>query len=145
MSRRSGEFVRRLDALAAVVAFTDEALGDVALATERRYIVDFAIEEIFSNMVKYAPEGAPTIRIDIESAAQGVAVSLIDSGVEAFDPVNAPDACVDLPLDERVPGGLGLHLVRRLVDDLRYERVPEQRQNRIHFRVATTVPGHVRG
>jgi len=41
---------------------------------------------------------------------------------------------VTLPLEQRVPGGLGLHLTRRLVDAIEYTYVPERRESRITFR-----------
>jgi anti-sigma regulatory factor (Ser/Thr protein kinase) len=50
----------------------------------------------------------------------------------------APDADVRLPIDQRQPGGLGLHLVRELLDSLEYEYSPADRQSRITFRKTVT-------
>jgi anti-sigma regulatory factor (Ser/Thr protein kinase) len=47
-------------------------------------------------------------------------MQLIDTGVDPFDPASLDTVNVDAPLEERVPGGLGIHLVRALVDDLAY-------------------------
>jgi anti-sigma regulatory factor (Ser/Thr protein kinase) len=51
------------------------------------------------------------------------------------------DADVGLPLEQRQPGGLGIHLVRRMVDSVEYEYRKELRETRITFR--KTGDGHV--
>ncbi|HVK32897.1 MAG TPA: ATP-binding protein [Burkholderiaceae bacterium] len=142
--KRGAHFARRLEALEEIVAFSAAALEGSALDARQRHILDFAIEELFTNMVKYEPEGEPTVFIEIDCGSEGAQVTLIDTGVEPFDVVRAPDAQVDLPLEERRAGGLGLHLLRRLVSDLRYDHDPVQRQSRICFRVGPG-DGDVRG
>ena len=64
----------------------------------------------------------------------GVEVTLTDYDVEPFDVTKAPDVDIDLPVEQRKPGGLGLHLIRRLVDSIEYRYSPEDRQSRITFR-----------
>ena len=83
--------------------------------------VDLAVEELFTNMVKYSPGGAAEVTIDIAALAGGVEVVLTDYDVERFDVTRAPDADIDLPIEQRKPGGLGLHLIRRMVDSIEYE------------------------
>lgn len=128
-------FERRLDKLDAIVAFANTAIEPAALPAAKRQAVHFAIEELFTNMVKYSSAGATTIVLEISGTAGGVEVTLIDSGVERFDPTVAPDVRTDLPIEDRRPGGLGLHLLRCLVDALRYEYVAERREGRTSFRV----------
>jgi anti-sigma regulatory factor (Ser/Thr protein kinase) len=128
-------FARRVDTLAALVAFTDAALAPSALDEARRQAVHLAIEELFTNMVKYSPAGAPTIVIEISCSDGAADVTLIDAGVEAFDPTRAPAVRTDPPLEQREPGGLGLHLTRRLVDSMHYEHDAERGEGRTRFRV----------
>jgi anti-sigma regulatory factor (Ser/Thr protein kinase) len=64
---------------------------------------------------------------------RGVEVTLTDHDVERFDVTQAPDANINLPLEQRRPGGLGLHLIRRLVDSMTYEYSNEERRSRITF------------
>jgi anti-sigma regulatory factor (Ser/Thr protein kinase) len=64
----------------------------------------------------------------------GVEVCLVDRDVERFDPTAAPDADVSLSLDERVPGGLGLHLIRRLTDTMEYHYDEQTRTATTVFR-----------
>ncbi len=61
-------------------------------------------------------------------------MTLTDYDVEPFDVTKAPDVDVTLPIEQRRPGGLGLHLIRRLLDSIEYEYSKEQRQSRITFR-----------
>ena len=53
---------------------------------------------------------------------------------EPFDVTRAPDADITLPIEQRKPGGLGLHLIRRLVDSVAYEYFKDDRRSRITFR-----------
>jgi len=74
------------------------------------------------------------VRIDMATVTGGVEVTLTDYDVEPFDVTQAPDADINLPIEQRKPGGLGLHLIRRLVDSIEYEYSKESRQSRITFR-----------
>jgi anti-sigma regulatory factor (Ser/Thr protein kinase) len=127
-------FARSFDELAAIVAFTAEAFAQEGVDPALRPDVDFALEELFTNMVKYSPDGEAAIMIDVTGIAGGVEVRMTDRGVEPFDVTQAPDADVTLPLEARRPGGLGLHLIRRLLDSIDYEYTHDLRQSRITFR-----------
>jgi len=74
------------------------------------------------------------VRIDIRAIAGGVEVSLVESEADPFDPTRAPAVDVSLPLERRRPGGLGIHLVRKVVDSLEYRYAPESRTGRTTFR-----------
>jgi serine/threonine-protein kinase RsbW len=53
--------------------------------------------------------------------ADVLTVRLTDFDVDPFDVTRAPQVDIDKPLQERQIGGLGLHLVRKMADTLRYE------------------------
>ncbi len=130
----SRSFDRGHDALPDIVAFTDEVFDRRGIDSALLPAVDFAIEELFTNMVKYGAGSTAPILIAIAAIAGGVEVTLTDRDVPPFDPACSPDADVTLPIEQRVPGGLGLHLTRRLVDAIEYTYVPERRESRIVFR-----------
>ena len=132
--RRS--FERRLDSLPETVDFAAAALAGCDIDSAQRLAIDFAIEELFTNMLKYSRTGVNPVEIAFECGEETVEVSLIDTDVEPFDVTAVPAADVTLPLQQRQSGGLGLHLTRRLVDDLSYEYLAATRESRVRFRVA---------
>jgi anti-sigma regulatory factor (Ser/Thr protein kinase) len=128
------DFPRSFDSLRAIVAFAGEFFARHGVDARLRPAVELALEELFTNMVKYGADGHAQVGIAMTALAEGVEVTLTDSGAPAFDVTGAPDADVTLPIEERRPGGLGLHLVRRLLDSLAYTYVQERRESRITFR-----------
>jgi anti-sigma regulatory factor (Ser/Thr protein kinase) len=97
--------------------------------------VDLAVEELFTNMVKYGVGSAAPVRVELDAVAGGVELRLIDDDVEPFDITQAPEVDVEAPIEARRPGGLGLHLIRRMADSVEYEYVKERRQSRITLRI----------
>jgi len=85
--------------------------------------VNLALDEAITNIVFYAYDDADDHEIGVRiSLAQGMLTAEIVDDGRAFDPlqVAAPDLAA--PLEERAIGGLGVHLMRHLVDDIRYRR-----------------------
>lgn len=144
-------FPRRIEALAQVFEFTEafcaqhgQITHDCALA------LDFAVEELFTNLVKYQPGEAPVeieLRLehgphaDTEAATPAAHVTITGPESRPFDPRGAPDAAVDRPALERQPGGLGLHLVRRLVAGLDYRHDPQTGIGCTRLRIALPPDG----
>ena len=84
------------------------------------------LDEILNNTISYGydDEQEQEIRIAVEPIADGIILTIRDSG-NAFNPLERETPDTDLSIDERSPGGLGLHLVKNMVDDVRYVRVDE--------------------
>jgi serine/threonine-protein kinase RsbW len=133
-------FARSFDSLRDIFAFTSGFFGRERLDPRLLPIVDFALEELFTNMVKYSTMSDAAVRVDLTGLGAGVEVTLTDYDVEPFDVSRAPEVNVRLPIEQRRPGGLGLHLIRRLVDSFEYEYSKESRQSRITFRKTRTEP-----
>jgi len=127
-------FARSFDSLPAMVAFTAEVFDREGIDPALLPVIDFAIEELFTNMVKYGIGSTADVRVEIGRIDHGVEVTLTDYDVDRFDVTAAPDADVSLPIEQRKPGGLGLHLIRRLLDSIEYEYREATRQSRITFR-----------
>jgi anti-sigma regulatory factor (Ser/Thr protein kinase) len=82
-----------------------------------------ALDEIASNVIKYGWHGGGNheLRVRITGYRDRIEVEIIDDGRE-FDPRHAPPP-EPLPAGRRRPGGLGIHMVKQLVDRVGYERV----------------------
>ena len=121
------------DALAELVAFTAAGLEREGIDRRLLVVVDFVLEELFTNVVKYGHSTAD-IQVELRAVPGGVEVRLTAQGVADFDVTRAPPADTTLPLEQRQPGGLGLHLIRQLVDSIEYEYQDAQRRSRVTFR-----------
>jgi len=129
----SASFARRIDALAEIVAFTAAAFERQGIAAALRTEVDFVIEELFTNIVKYGRGEAP-VTIEIAAIPEGVEVTLTEPDADRFDVTRAPPVDISLPAAQRRPGGLGLHLIPRLVDSVQYGYSEGERCSRVVFR-----------
>lgn len=92
--------------------------------------VELGLEEAFINIVTHGlGEGRPgaVVTVDLRLAGARLEVAVEDPG-PAFDPLAAGPSHVDADasLESRLAGGLGVHLVRALLDDVRYERCGER-------------------
>jgi serine/threonine-protein kinase RsbW len=110
-------FPRHLDALTPLYEFAEEMMEAHDIAEGIRFPVHLAMEELFVNMVKYNPDISTDIEVDVSlQVNQEVRVSLVDDGGVEFDVTAARPIDIDAPLEDRIPGGLGIHLIQSLVD-----------------------------
>lgn len=133
-------FSRSFGSLEAIFAFVAAAFETQGIDPSLQPSVDFVIEELFTNMVKYAKMSQSRVDIEVRGAAAAVQVTLVDHDVDAFDVTQAPEVNVHRPATERVPGGLGLHLIRRMVDSIEYEYHPAIRESWTRFHKMTAGP-----
>jgi len=113
-------FARTFAALGEIFAFTKGFYLREGIAPEDRFDVDFAVEEIFTNFVKYDPGSSEQVTVALERVGDRLRITIVDPDSAAFDPSAAPVARTDAPLEERTPGGLGIQLTRKLVDGMDY-------------------------
>ncbi|MDH3215893.1 MAG: ATP-binding protein [Candidatus Krumholzibacteria bacterium] len=114
-------FTREFDSLDEIFAFINRFLATEGLDEKVTFPIDLAVEELFTNMVKYNTGGGNEISISIGKRDDAVVLELIDFDVDPFDPSKAPQANVDDAIEDRRIGGLGLRLVRSVVDKITYE------------------------
>ena len=108
--------------LVKVLAFVDKELEKVGCPMKAQLKIDIAVEEIFVNIANYAyrPECGPaTIRVEVLKEPFQVILSFVDHGIP-YDPLQAAEPDVSLGADERPIGGLGIFLVRKTMDEVRY-------------------------
>lgn len=90
--------------------------------------VNLVLDELSVNVVSYG-SGASEIEVSLASDADEVRLEIADDG-QPFDPLNeASEPDIEAPLEERPIGGLGIYLVREMMDELYYSR--ENGRNRL--------------
>ena len=98
-------------------------LAEQQVSFEAMYLVSLAIEELVTNCIKYGYTDRKDHTIDFVLSVDDGALRMvvIDDG-NPFDPLAAPRPDLTLPPESRPIGGLGLHLLRELADEMHYER-----------------------
>ncbi|UNC93879.1 ATP-binding protein [Candidatus Contubernalis alkalaceticus] len=89
--------------------------------------INLALDEIFTNIVSYGFEddNEHFINIHISKVGKELTIKIEDSGVP-FNPLEVPDPELNLPLEERTIGGLGIHFVKNMVQKIKYERLQDK-------------------
>jgi serine/threonine-protein kinase RsbW len=112
---------RAIHSLGGLFDFVDSFAKRHGISEDVAFDLKLAFEELFTNMVKYHPEGADRILVRMDREGSIVRATLQDFDVNSWDVTRAPEPDVDAPAEARRPGGMGLHLVRKVTDDFRYE------------------------
>ncbi len=114
-----------------LVEFVEDFARRCSLSGPERSRLLIILEELFTNAVRYGcPTGASDAVIEIALAAKPgrIEIDFSDGGIP-FDPLAQDAPEFGRPLTGRPDGGLGLHIVRGLVDEARYRR--ERGRNRL--------------
>ena len=116
------------DNLPQVLALVDEVLEAAHCPRKIQFQIDIAVEEIFVNIAHYAykPDvGTATVRVEVMGEPPAVDITFIDSGVP-YDPLAKADPDVTLSAEQRQIGGLGIFMVKKTMDDIKYEYIDGQ-------------------
>ena len=124
-------FTRDVERLSEIYQFAEDVMSANDIDDSVRFPIHLALEELFVNLVTYNPGAQQDIRIDVEIVSQGVTVTITDHDAEDFDVTRDPGVDTSASLRERKPGGLGLHLIRHMVDSLEYDH--RDGRSRIRF------------
>lgn len=112
-----------LEKLDEVLAFVEENLEKNDCPMKVLMQVQIAVEEIFVNIAHYAygsEQGTATIRVEVGGDPLQVIITFIDQGVP-YDPLKKEDPDISLSAEERQIGGLGIFMVKKSMDDVKYE------------------------
>ena len=103
-------------------AFVDEVCEFSGLDPLASMEMNLALEEAVVNVMTYAyPEGTKGyVDISAQSDSSGLEFVIIDSG-KPFDPTTREEVDTTLPAEKRSIGGLGIFLVRKMMDSIKYE------------------------
>lgn len=102
----------------------DQFAAEHSLRSLRLARLHVALEEHLTNIISYGYNGAKegVIHVRFTLAASALRVDIEDDA-RPFNPMEAPEVDTSLPLDEKPVGGLGVHLIRKSVDELTYRHV----------------------
>jgi len=109
--------------LAAVDAILDRLAERTRLPPDTMSEIRIVCDEVLTNVLAHGfpHEAEHDIRVSLEMAGRRLVLTVSDDGVP-FDPLTAAPPDTSRPLEQRTVGGLGIHLVRHLVDQMTYER-----------------------
>jgi serine/threonine-protein kinase RsbW len=110
------------ESLGKIAEFVTRAAAAAGLGTTATYAVEMAVDEACTNIIEhaYGGEGRGDIECTCQVDNEGLIVTLRDSG-RPFDPSAVPEPDINASLGERQEGGLGLYLIRKLMDEVHFE------------------------
>jgi serine/threonine-protein kinase RsbW len=113
--------------LAALTTAMERVGAEYGMPEQSLFQLQVALDEIVSNVIKYAwPEvGTHDIEIRITARDDGVEIEIIDDG-RMFDPRDAPKRDKPLPGQRPQPGGVGVQMTKQLVDRVGYARIGDR-------------------
>ena len=126
-------FAREISSLGEIFEFLEEFVEGHEIDERTAFCIHLVIEELFTNMVRHNRGGGDEIVIGVDRDDGRLNLELIDTNVEPFDPKTVSAVPVTAEIGDRSAGGLGIHLVRSLVDDLQYNYRTDDR--RMHISV----------
>jgi serine/threonine-protein kinase RsbW len=104
--------------------FVEEVGNDFELSPDIVFNLNLVLEEAVVNIINYAypKEEHESIYLSAKMHEGSIVLVLTDTGKE-FDPTAAPEADVTLSADDRQIGGLGIFLIRQIMNEVKYERI----------------------
>ena len=104
--------------------FIDDIGNEFSLAPDVRFNINLVLEEAVANIINYAypKDEHESIYLSARMHEDSIVLVLTDTGKE-FDPTMAPEVDVTLSAEERQIGGLGIFLIRQIMNEVRYERI----------------------
>jgi anti-sigma regulatory factor (Ser/Thr protein kinase) len=118
--------IRRIHQLVEDLAGRLRLSGDVSLA------LMLSLEEVLTNVIQYGYQDSDEHQIEVRIVTLGDSIHLeVEDDGRPFNPLDVPEPATDLPLEERPLGGLGVFLVRKLMDSVQYRR--RQGHNLLHM------------
>jgi anti-sigma regulatory factor (Ser/Thr protein kinase) len=109
-----------IDRLYDVMNCADEVMQTSGLDKKQQINVNIAIEEVFVNISCYAYSGcAGDVTVSFSADKNKLVIEFADGGTP-FNPLVKPDPDISLPAEKREIGGLGIFMVKKLMDDVSY-------------------------
>ena len=112
-----------VDNLPQVLQFVNDELEMAGCSAGSQMKINLAVEEVFVNIASYAyfpDKGEASIQVEVAEEPVTVKITFMDHGVP-YDPLAKQDPDINLPIEDREVGGLGIFLTKKTMDDVTYE------------------------
>jgi anti-sigma regulatory factor (Ser/Thr protein kinase) len=121
-------------------SFVTRACRAMGLNSDDVWAVQLATDEACSNVLVHAYAGQPgALEVQVEGEPQGVRITIRDWG-DAFDPDAVSEPDLTSPLEERRVGGLGVYMMRKLMDEVTYDFDAERGNTLVMLRSVQPAP-----
>ncbi|HDS08851.1 MAG TPA: ATP-binding protein [Firmicutes bacterium] len=112
----------KLENLEQLHNFVRDRLSETGFAKKDMNQILVAAEEAIINVLSYAyPESEGEIKVICEDTPESFTIILKDTGIP-FNPLSLPEPDVKLPIQDRKIGGLGIFMIKQIMDDVKYDR-----------------------
>ena len=123
MSRISEVFLNRRPEIQRLGAVAERFGADHGLSDDDVMAINLVLDEVITNIIDYGYDDRADHEIHVTMAVEGDRLTIeVEDDARPFDPLQAPAPDLDLPLEERPVGGLGIHIVRSLMDTVEHHR-----------------------
>ena len=117
------QLINEISQLSAITDFVENLVEEWELSPGLAMSLNLVLEEAFTNVVFYAYNDEKQHVIDLNFSKNGdqLKIVLTDDGSE-YDPTQKPDPDFDVPIEKRNVGGLGIFLIKKIMDTVEYQR-----------------------
>ena len=116
-----------LNEISVLASFIEELGEELSLSFETTMNINLALEEAVANIIMYAypTQEQHTILLRVTYSEKQLVFLLTDKGA-SFDPTQVDEVDVTLSLEERPIGGLGIFLIRSIMNEISYQRIDNE-------------------
>ena len=110
-----------LENVSQAIDFVGQNTENLPFSVKVRHMLEIAIDEIVSNVARYAYDGKKgDVTVSCSSDDKGITITVTDSGIP-YNPLEKPDPDITLSAEERGIGGYGIFIVKKVMDEITYE------------------------
>jgi serine/threonine-protein kinase RsbW len=122
--RVSLELKNSLSELSTLGSSLEQFGAELGLSSKILFEISLSIEELFSNIISYGytDDAVHWIKVAISLEDDMLVIRLEDDGIP-FDPLMVEEPDCECPIEQRKIGNLGIHLTKKFMDDMVYERL----------------------
>lgn len=116
------EFVNKISEIRRLGEICDELAQKNSLSLKTANAIGLSLDEVITNIISYGYDddgGSHTITVNF-FISDGLFKAVVSDDGRQFDPLGQPETDLSIPLEDKNIGGLGLHLVRSLMDHIEY-------------------------